>query len=491
LRLLRNSSVPLVLQIGVRALNMIFAIVLYRHFSANQSPIADYEFAAFITTLLLVTVAEWGLNVYMTREVARDESVIERAMGTLLVLRLVLAALVLLLAVLLIPTFNYLQTIGLITNRFEWRSAATLIILGSTVLPGTFSTVVGALFVATERPIVPAIENLLTNIVSVALRILALVFGFGILGVACGSLVAACWSATIYAMLLKRIWGWPRLQFDQQLARMMLSAGLPLMLNGVLLAIYFRFDTFIIRAYRPADEFAAYAAAYKYINLMLFLPPVVINAVFPLFARQAIADHAALRRAYRYLARLLLLLVLPLATAGSFISPWLIAALGGTAYVPLGAPALAILIWYLPLSCITNVIQYVLIALDRARLVTLAFTGAAVFNLSFNLSFVPAYGINAAAIATVLSEVVLVLLLRRALRQQLDSAPLWRSFWRLLVATGMMAIGMLVAGQIDIIIGLVVGFVFFGGSLWMLGVIQAEDRRLAQRVLRQVGLQKA
>jgi O-antigen/teichoic acid export membrane protein len=482
-RLVRNSAIPFAIQIVVRASDFACVAVLFRAFATDQAALTDFFFAAPITTLILATIAEWGLNIYLTREVARDPAAIDRTWGTGLVLRFAMALLVVPASLLIVVIFNALAGAGVIPDGIDARGGWLMLILALTVLPGAWSAAVTALFLATERPIVPAIVNLFTNIVSALLKIGAIVLGLGIIGVAAGALLAAIISAAMFAALLARSFGWPPLRYDRALARTMLRAGLPLMLNALLLAVFFRFDVTIIRAFR-ADELAPYEAAYKWVALTQILPPILINAVFPLFSRQAATDREGLRRAYDYLTRVLLLLALPIAAGVAILAPWAIALLGGWEYVALGAPALTMLIWYLPLSYVNGVTQYVLIALDRARTITLTFGLAAAFNFGFNVFFVPRFGINAAAVATVLSEIVLYLPFWWVLHREIAPTPLWQAAWRPALATLGMAAAMLLLRSIHPVLSLLGGPPVFAGLLLALGAIRDEDRRLLQRALR-------
>ena len=479
-RLLQNSAVPFAIQLINQAINLVFGLILYR--LLLDAAISDFIFAAFITTLLLATIAEWGLNIYLTREVARDSEAIQRTFGTALLLRFGLAALVIPVSLLIVQSYNGLQQAGLIAYGFNREGLWLMLVLAATVLPGALSAAVTALFLATERPIVPAVVNLMTNIVSALLKTGALVLGWGVLGVAGAALLASIAGAAMFAILLRRNWGWPGIRFDRALAVTMLRAGWPLMLNSLLLAVFFRFDVAIIKAVRATD-LPAYDAAYKYLTLTQILPPIVINAVFPMFARQAANDRAALQRAYSYLVRLLLLLALPIAMGTTIVAPWLIT-IYGAQHVPLGAPALALLIWYLPLSYVNGMTQYVLIALDRPRTITLSFIAAAIFNLVFNLLFVGRFGIQAAALATVLSEVVLFLPLWKVLRAEIEPVPLWRLAWRPALAAIGMGLCMLLAAQVHVALSVLVAPLAFWGLLVLVGAVQEEDRRLARRVLR-------
>jgi len=483
-RLLHNSAVPLALQIIVRAIDFGFGIVLYMLLAQQQASITNYDFAALITTLLLATVAEWGLNIFLTREVARERAAIGRVWGTGLLLRLGFAVLAVPASLLVVQSYNLLAGAGVIEYGFDREGSLVMLVLALTLLPSALSGAVTALFLAVERPIVPALVALMTNIASTLLRVGALVSGFGVAGMAWASLAATLFSAALFCILLLREFGWPGLRWDRHVAADMLRGGFPLMLNALLLAVFFRFDLAIIRAELDDIYYNAYSAAYKYVGLTQILPPIVINAIFPLFARQAVDDRAALRRAFDYTARALLLLALPIAAAMTVLAPWLLAPYAENPRIAeYGAPALAILIWYLPLSYINGVSQYALIALDRPRSITVAFGLAAAFNFAFNLVLIPRFGINMAAVATVLSEAVLYVPLWRTLRAEIAPTPLWRIAWRPGIAVLAMLLAMLLAARMHIVLALVAGAAVFGAMLLALGVWGEDDRRLARRIL--------
>ena len=81
---------------------------------------------------------------------------------------------------------------------------------------------------------------------------------------------------------------------------------------------------------------------------------------------------------------------------------------GKQIYLPDSPVALQILIFFLPFSFVNGVTQYVLIALDKQRLITGAFALTVAFNVIANLVLIPLIGINGAALTTVLSELVLL-----------------------------------------------------------------------------------
>lgn len=479
-RVFRNNFYPLVIQLGLRAMDLFFYKVLVG-LLVDQGDVGRYDEAALLVTLILGTIADWGLTVWLTRELARDPLALNRLFGTTLIVRLGLAFLALPLITLLVLGDNQLHRAGLIANPLTGQTILLIGVLALTLLPGAFAAAATAVFLANEQPTTPALANLLNNSVSTLLRIALVVWGFGIIGVAWGALAATVANAFVFAWLLVRRWGWPGWSWDGRLARTMLRSSFPLMLNALLVAVFFRFDVFIIRSVHGSAAVADYTAAYRFANLALVLPPIVINALFPIFARQALDDRGALLRGYQLTLRVLWLLAVPLAAVLAVFAPEAIRLLAQEEFVAAGAPALAILIWFVPLSYTNGVAQYALIALGRQKAITVAFGVTALFNLLANLLTVPLLGINAAAAVTVLSEGVLYLPLAMLLRRELGGAPFLAVAWRPCVgAVG--AVTAMLALRSQPVLALLVGSMIYSLVLGLLRTVTAEDRQLALRI---------
>jgi O-antigen/teichoic acid export membrane protein len=480
-RLLRNSAIPLLIQVLVRGIDFGFVMVFYRLLTKDAA--GEYELAALLVTLYLGTISEWGLGVLLTRELARDRAAIVGTFGTALLLRLALSVLAIPVALAIIGAYQGLAAVDLIAYGISSRGALVILILALTLLPGTIGSAVTSAFLAAERPVVPAIANLLNNVVSTALRLLALILGLGVVGVAGAAFVATILNAAVFVWLLRRHIGWPGWHWDWSIGRSMLQAAFPLMLNSLLMVVFFRFDTFIIQMFRGTEAVANYHVAYKVPPIALILPPIVVNALFPRFSRQALGDRTGLLSGYRLTLRVLLLIALPLAATVSLFSTNVVHFIAGSEqYGRETSQALAILIWFVPLSYVNGIAQYVLIALDRQSAITRAFVITALFNLGTNMVLVPRWGIAAAAFTTVASELVLYLPFRRVLMAELHAAPLLELLWRPALAIAGSSLGMFFLRDVPLI-SLVVGALLYGLLLWLTGTVTAEDRQLMRRVL--------
>jgi O-antigen/teichoic acid export membrane protein len=210
-------------------------------------------------------------------------------------------------------------------------------------------------------------------------------------------------------------------------------------------------------------------------------------------SRQAHESPPALVRSYRLTVKLLVLVALPVAVATTFIAPTLVLVLGGSEYLPDGAVALQLMIWSIPIGWINSITQYVLIALDKQRTLTGAFIIAVVFNIGGNLIFLPAFSYRAAAVITILSEgmllVIFMRILARALRERIPADPaaraiaLPRMLWRPGAAAGVMLVVLWGLWQINEVLALGAAMAAYIGVLVILPPFDAGEQAQLMPIL--------
>ncbi|HEU5101831.1 MAG TPA: oligosaccharide flippase family protein [Roseiflexaceae bacterium] len=501
-RVVKNSAIPLVLRLLVRALDLLFAFVLLD--TLRGADIGPYTFAALFVVQILGTFTEFGLGVLLTREVARDAGAAQRYFGVTLALRAVLVLVgALPVAALLIGVYGLLAALNL-GEAISPVGQQAIWILVLTLVPGAYSSAVTALYNAAERMEVPAVVEVVTAIVSMLVRLAVLALGFGIIGLAWAAVGVSTFTALVYLVLQSRDFFRPTISWDRALIRTLLPLALPLMLNNLLNAVFFRFDTFIIKAFATGSGdllVQQYNLAYQIIGIATILPPVVTFAVFPVLSRRADGERSGLALAQNRTLQALLLLAFPISVGLMILAPDLIrlfARRNAGDYLPASANALAILAWFLPLSFANGLLQYVLIAVNQQRAITRAFVVGAAFNLLANLAAVPWFSrylmlpelsLYAASVITLLSEVVLLLVFLPILRREQLAPPLLTLAWRPAVASLPMGAAMLAirgfepqAPLLALAAALAAPPIYLL-ALWLVGAFGAEERALMRRVL--------
>ncbi len=411
-RVARNIASPFAAQLVGKVLGLAsFAIqakLLTAPAPGQPSPLDQYLFATFVL-LYAGTITDWGLGTWLTREVAArrgtaDLATVRRLFAETLGLRLLLAvgALLPLLVLAFAPasaTWLHLTPAG----------SFAIGVLALSLIPSAFAGAVTALYNAFERMGPPAAVQVGSAVSTTVIGVIAILLGGGAVGLAGAALLTTLGQAVVFYRLLRRDFFAPTVTLNRATLRAVLGAAFPLMLNGLLITIFFRFDQIIIQTHF-SDQVSIYEAAYKVINVTQIIAPSVVLALFPVMAHAALHDPAALVRQYRMAVKFLLLGGLPLVAGTVALADWAIRiiTLDRHAFLPYSAWALAILMFYLPLSFVNGVTQYVLIALGRQGRLTWAIGVTALFNLAVNLWAVPTFGIYGAAAVTVLSEIVLL-----------------------------------------------------------------------------------
>jgi O-antigen/teichoic acid export membrane protein len=494
-RVFKNSAVTFGLRLVVRGLDMVVFFLLAG--TLNVARFGDYTFAALLVSQYLAIFTEFGLGVLLTREVARDPTAARRLFGLTLALRLLLIVAGALPAALLV-----LGVFMVVGQPLSGEGAAAILVLMLTLVPGAYSGAVTALYTANERMEVPALLELVTAALSFLARIVVILLAPTILGLAWSAVAVSTITAGLFFLLQRRDFFPPTLAWDGAAMRAIVPVALPLMLNNLLGAVFFRFDVFIVRAFtgEAAEGLVGqYNLTYTILGIAMIVPPAITFAVFPLLARRAGGDRAAFAAAQNRTLQLLLVLAFPLAMGISVLAYDLVRFFTRSQFAdyPAAVIALAILAWFLPLSFANGLLQYALIALDRQRAITTAFLIGAGFNLIANLIAIPLaslwlgrpdWGLYAAAGITILSELVLYLVFRPLLRGEGLPPRLAALSWRpalaaLAMGAAMLGTQALIANWPGSLAAALTAPLVYAGALWALGGLGAAERALALRIL--------
>jgi O-antigen/teichoic acid export membrane protein len=303
---------------------------------------------------------------------------------------------------------------------YRWRFALAhdavwaALLLGLALLPQTLGSALSALFQAHERMEVPAAVGLGINVLKIVLGVAVLLMGWGIIGLGFVALVGSAFSALFFLALTRSLLGLPPWQPDRAFQRDLVREATPLLANALLATLFFARCAAV--GIRGDEATGWYTTAYKFIDGLLLIPSLFTLAAFPILSRWGADDPQSLRRASRRAIKALLIVALPVAAGVTLVADQLVLLLFGAAFAP-SILALQVLIWFFPFSAVNGFLQYVLIAVNQQRFLTIAFLFATGLNLLANLIAIRLFGLYGAAIVTVLSEL--------ALAPPLGATPRW------------------------------------------------------------------
>ncbi len=470
-RVAKNSIAPIVLNLFIKAIDFAFGMLMAR--ALGPVGVGRYVWAAQAYFWFAV-IADFGLELYVIREVSRDRSRARSIFVNTTILRLLL-----LLGI--VPAVGaFLGGWQTLISPLEPETAWTLVLLCVGLLPFTLANSLTAFFRAYEKHEFPAMAQTATAIVRVVLGAIALVGGLGIVGLAGTVILTNIATLVILAILARRhIWtdtphkpagiAW-------SLQRAILVESWPVTASILLQTLFPSINVLLLKPLQGDKAVGWYDAGYKWLNTLQIIPQFFIPAVFPVLSRQAAKDKAVLRQSYRLSTKLLMMLATPAAILLTLLARFLVGFLSGPAFLPHGAIVLQILIWSALFGWFNSLTNYVLIALDRQRQVMLASAARVIFAVAMNLLFVGRFSYVASACIIVGGELLLAVLFYADLRRHLGPIGWGKLLWR--VALAALLMGSVVWG-ISIVspaLALLAGVIVYPVALLLLRALTPEER---------------
>jgi O-antigen/teichoic acid export membrane protein len=470
-----NSAGPMAAALLNKALDFVFAMLALRLLGPDNA-------GRYYTAITLIgfadIVSNFGLNLLAVREVGRHPEAAPRYLTHTATLRLLLWLLTL---PLLVGYVAFRQASG---DSLGADTVLAIALLAGALVPGDLNAAISSIFQATERMVLPAGVSIISTLLKISIGAWVLLAGYGFVGLA-GVAIVTNWIT--FAVLAALLWHHgirPELALSGRFLRTLTVLAFPLMLSHLLQSVFFKVDVLLLDQFWGPTVVGWYQAAYKWVDALLIIPAYLTMALFPLMSRQAESNREGLRRAHAMGLRWLVNLALPICVATTFLAEDLVRLLAGREYLPHGAQALQIMIWFLPFSFANGLTQYVLIALNRQRWITLSFAVAVAFNIVANLIFIPRYSYSGAAAITIASELVLLVPFFRGLRD-LGAPSLLVILWRPALSASVMVlvVGLVSGLQWPLLLGVLAGLPLYLGLLVRLGGVTAEDRALLARLL--------
>jgi O-antigen/teichoic acid export membrane protein len=230
---------------------------------------------------------------------------------------------------------------------------------------------------------------------------LVLAFAPTLLGVACALAIPPAVALVVGIGLVRRMTaaGGGDGSGGRPLSARFLREVAPLGVAVLLSAIYFRCDVYFVERWHGLDTVGLYNAAFRIVEALRLIPAAVMAVMFPVFCTTRTWQPA----------RSVLTVLVPISVIGAaaiaLTAPAILELAYGSRFA-IAAPALALLAAALPFFFANYVLTHQVIAWDGQRAYLGVTAAALATNLAANALLIPAGGMRGAALATLLTEVV-------------------------------------------------------------------------------------
>jgi O-antigen/teichoic acid export membrane protein len=467
-RALRNTIVVLTAKVIARLIALV--TVLYMIRKLGQEGYGTFALLVNLTSIVSV-VLDLGFNVLFVREGARHHEEIQRYLRNVMSVRLFMSVISLLLLAVVVFAFGQGPLLA---------PGFVLMVLTS------YSTLLRNGLYAVQQLGYEAIAVVLESAVLLALILYGGMTSQGIVYYVWAYAAQYGFSCVYFSIVLaaKRIAlvGW---QLEVPLMREWFWKGLPFALTFVLTILYFRIDQPLIVAIKGLGQAGLYAAAYKPIESLLFVPITFLSIVFPVLSVYYRERRSDLLYAVNRFYKGLLLMGWPVSVGIFVLAHPLTPLLLGHAFLG-SEPAMRILALALGIAFVNNAFIGALNASDRQSSFTWAAGWSVLANVVLNLILIPLFGYQGASWATVMTELVLGIVGWILTARYVGHVPVVQLSWRVLLAGLIMGVAIYPLSTLDgfkVAIPIVAGAVIYVASVLLLRALSGEEIAWARRAL--------
>jgi O-antigen/teichoic acid export membrane protein len=428
---------------------------------------------------VLGIVLGMGTRNYLVREAVINPADGPKLVGTALVLRLAIAPIVGLAAVVWASVAGYGHEASTVLYLITAMTVLTLV-----------TEPLQAAFQAIERMKYLAYADIINKSAQSLVGVGLVLIGFRVVGIAANMAVMA-------AVVLALTFWWLRSHFAVDMRTSVTRMGhmaresLAYWAFGLFGMIYFWIDTIMLSLMTRPEVVGWYGATSQLFQTLMFLPVLVQTAWLPRLVAAFVEGRSELLKTARAPVELVLVISVPIAVATGLVADPLIHAVYG-AEVAHAVPVMVILAMCIPPIYLNIILASVLLAAKRQRVWTIVMAGAAVINPLFNLVLIPLTehryhnGAIGASIALVLTELLMgVVGFLLVGRQVFDRRVLTRCALVCVASAGMGGAAY-ATRPLGTAISLSAGFATFVVLVVMLRVVRPEELAIARAGLARI-----
>lgn len=465
----KNMSWLLISQIIASICGFIWTILIARYLGVNEYGILG--FAISLTGILGITT-DLGISTHIIRHISTDYDSAPKYLGNALPLKSLFS----------IGTFTLTLIILILLKSNELTITITLLFAIEMIIK-SFMGIINGSFQAFEEGKYQGISNTLLNILLFIFIILSVYTDLGLFGITISYIAANLLAFTYQYYVFEKHVTKPKFELDTKFCKTILIASLPFAVGGILSTIYFSIDLVMLTQIIGEYATGIYNASYKLISVLMLFYSIYGAVIFPVMSKFYTNDEKLLLISFEKSVKYLTLIMVPIAVATMFYSSGIIHLVYGHEYDSASAP-LSILIWTVCLLFISGPSNYLLNASHKEVTVTKIYAIAAVFNIGLNFIMIPYFSYNGAAITTVLSDLLIVILQIYVIYKigYRVNMKLFFDLSKIIIGSAILGIALYFM-QLNMWIALPVGIIIYFSTIYLLRVFDDEDKYVIKEII--------
>ena len=465
----KNMSWLLISQIIASICGFIWTILMARYLGVSNYGI--FGFATSLTGILAITV-DLGVNTHIVRHISTDYDSAPKYLGNAIPLKSIFSIGCIILTLIIL----------LLLKSDELVITVTLLFTIEMIIKSYIGLLNGS-FQAFEEGKYQGIGNTILNILLLIFILIAIFTDLGLIGIAISYILANFIVLVYEYYVLDKHITKPKFELDKEFCKNITLISIPFAITGLLYTIYYSIDVVMLTNMVGSYATGIYNATYKLISVLTLFYSVYTAVIFPVMSKFFKNDESMLLISFEKSIKYLMLVIIPLAVATMFYSTDIIHLIYGHEY-DAASSVLSILIWTVCLLFISGACNTLLNASHQERTVTKIYAIAAVFNIVLNFFMIPYLSYNGAAITTVLSD-VLIVIIQAYVIYRLGHRPnkkLYSDLIKIIIGSIVLGIALYFL-NINMWLAIPVGIIIYLAAVWALRLFDSDDTYVIKEIL--------
>ncbi len=200
-----------------------------------------------------------------------------------------------------------------------------------------------------------------------------------------------------------------KVSWDKTVWQKFLSMSWPLALAALFITLYSYTDSVMLGYFGQITETGWYNAAYRIAWASFFLINPVCGSFVPILSKAFNESKEKLQKIWNYFMELMIILAFPLITGGIVLAPRIIDSFYGATFTP-SILAFRILIIMTGIIFLYVPLHQILFVSNQQKKLFWAISIGAIINVILNLIFIPKYSLYGAAMTTVFTHLLILIL---------------------------------------------------------------------------------
>jgi O-antigen/teichoic acid export membrane protein len=346
---------------------------------------------------LFVIFSDLGLSQIVTKELAREKEK-EREFSAIISLKIILSIATLI----LILIGSFFITSDLNIQKVIW-------VLAVFILIESFSGIIFSFLQARQKMEYQSLASMIEALLATGAGIFMLFYFPSVQNLSYIYLFAAL--IVLISILFYFHFKIQKLSlsWDKPIWQRFLLMSWPLAVAGMASSICNQTDSIMLGYFKQITQTGWYNAAYRIVAVALIPMGLVGASIFPALSKSFGESKEKLQGVWNYFMELMIFFAIPLIIGGIVLAPKIIEFIYESSYLP-SVLAFQILIIMVGIVFLYNPFYQILIISNQQKKLFLAVLAGALINVILNWILIPRFSLYGAAVATVISQVLIFFL---------------------------------------------------------------------------------